>query len=53
MSFAYFVQPNYDALIECIDSCQSDDRPAKYAPVFNGDYLLSKFSQQNNLVDAE
>lgn len=52
MSFAYFVQPNYDAVIECIDSCQSALRPAKYAPVFNGDYLLSKFTQQNELVEV-
>jgi isopenicillin N synthase-like dioxygenase len=53
ISFAYFVQPNYDAVIECIDSCQSEDRPAKYPPVFNGVYLLEKFTRQNTQVDAE
>lgn len=52
ISFAYFVQPNYDAVIECIESCQSEERPAKYEPVFNGDYLLSKFTQQNDLVEV-
>jgi isopenicillin N synthase-like dioxygenase len=51
MSVAHFVQPNYDALIECIASCQSKDRPAKYPPVLNGDFLYSKFMQQNTLVN--
>jgi isopenicillin N synthase-like dioxygenase len=49
LSLAYFVQPNYDAEIKCIDSCQSADEPAKYPPVLNGDYLYSKFSKQSNM----
>jgi isopenicillin N synthase-like dioxygenase len=52
MSIAYFVQPNYDAVIECIESCQGPDRPAKYGPIRNGEYLLMKFTQQNTLADA-
>jgi isopenicillin N synthase-like dioxygenase len=52
ISFAYFVQPNYDAAIECIDSCTTPLRPAKYPPVRNGEYLSMKFSQQNDLVGA-
>jgi isopenicillin N synthase-like dioxygenase len=49
LSLVYFVQPNYDAEIKCIESCQSDDEPAKYPPVLNGDYLFSKFSKQSNM----
>ena len=49
LSLVYFVQPNYDAEIKCIDSCQSVDEPAKYPPVLNGDYLYSKFSKQSNM----
>jgi isopenicillin N synthase-like dioxygenase len=49
LSLVYFVQPNYDAEIKCIDSCQSPDKPAKYPPVLNGDYLYSKFSAQSNM----
>ncbi len=49
LSLVYFVQPNYDAEIKCIDSCQSPERPAKYPPVLNGDYLYSKFSAQSNM----
>lgn len=50
LSLVYFVQPNYDAEIKCIDSCQSADEPAKYPPVLNGDYLYSKFSKQSNMA---
>lgn len=50
ISFAHFVQPNYDAVIECIPSCQSETRPAKYPPILNGDYLYMKFTQQNTLL---
>jgi isopenicillin N synthase-like dioxygenase len=49
LSLVYFVQPNYDAEIKCIESCQSAAQPAKYPPVLNGDYLYSKFSKQTNL----
>jgi isopenicillin N synthase-like dioxygenase len=49
LSLVYFVQPNYDAEIKCIDSCQSAEKPAKYPPVLNGDYLYSKFSKQSNM----
>jgi isopenicillin N synthase-like dioxygenase len=49
LSIAYFVQPNYDAEIKCIETCQSAYKPAKYAPVLNGDYLYSKFSKQTTM----
>jgi isopenicillin N synthase-like dioxygenase len=53
ISFAHFVQPNYDAVIDCIQSCQGPDRPAKYPPVLNGDYLIYKFTQQNTLAELD
>jgi isopenicillin N synthase-like dioxygenase len=49
LSLVYFVQPNYDAEIKCIETCQSVDEPAKYPPVLNGDYLYSKFSKQSRM----
>jgi isopenicillin N synthase-like dioxygenase len=49
LSLVYFVQPNYDSEIKCIESCQSASKPAKYPPVLNGDYLYSKFSAQSNM----
>ena len=32
-SIAFFVQPNYDALIECIETCKEPGEPAKHKPV--------------------
>ncbi len=46
LSLVYFFQPNYDAIIECIETCQGPDNPAKYAPIANGDYLAQKFAEQ-------
>lgn len=46
LSLVYFFQPNYDAIIECIPTCRGPDRPARYAPVANGDYLATKFAEQ-------
>ena len=46
LSLVYFFQPNYDAIIECIPTCRGPNRPAKYAPVANGDYLAMKFAEQ-------
>ena len=46
LSLVYFFQPNYDALIECVRSCQSAERPPRYAPVANGDFRAMKFAEQ-------
>jgi len=46
LSLAFFFQPNYDAIIECIPTCQGPDDPAKYAPIANGEYLAQKFAEQ-------
>ncbi len=40
-SIAFFCQPDCDAEIACIDSCQSPDNPPKYPPILSGDYLVS------------
>jgi isopenicillin N synthase-like dioxygenase len=52
VSIPYFVQPNYDAVIECIKTCCDGKNPAKYGPIRNGDYLYMKFTQQNTLPTA-
>ena len=41
-SFAFFQDGNYDALIECLPTCMSADRPARYAPITLGDHVLDK-----------
>lgn len=42
LSIAYFVHANYDALIECIPSCQAPGQPARHAPVLAGEHRLMK-----------
>jgi isopenicillin N synthase-like dioxygenase len=46
LSLVYFHQPNYDALAECIATCQNADNPPKYEPITSGDHLLSNFTKQ-------
>ncbi|NEQ29731.1 MAG: isopenicillin N synthase family oxygenase [Leptolyngbya sp. SIO4C5] len=41
-SIAFFCQPNPDAEIACLETCQTGDRPPLYPPIKAGDYLLSK-----------
>ena len=44
-SIAYFMNPNYDAIIKAIPTCISVDNPAKYEPVLAGNYLMNKFNK--------
>ena len=46
LSVVYFCEPNYDAMVECVPTCQSEDLPAKYAPIAAGDYVAQKFTSQ-------
>jgi isopenicillin N synthase-like dioxygenase len=41
ISIAFFQQPAYDAVIECIPTCASPDEPPKYEPIPSGDWLVS------------
>ncbi len=41
-SIAFFCQPDADAEITCLPTCQSEDNPPKYPPIASGDYLLSR-----------
>jgi isopenicillin N synthase-like dioxygenase len=42
-SLVFFHNPNYDAVIECIPSCQSRDNPPKYPVTTSGEHLRSQF----------
>jgi isopenicillin N synthase-like dioxygenase len=42
-SFAFFHQPNWSAEIACLPSCLKSGETPRYAPVFSGPYLMSKF----------
>jgi isopenicillin N synthase-like dioxygenase len=41
-SVAFFLDPNPDAVVECLPTCTSPERPAKYAPISGADYLRSR-----------
>jgi isopenicillin N synthase-like dioxygenase len=47
-SIAFFHNANWDAIIECLPTCQSADEPAKYAPIAAGPHLMSKFRSTVN-----
>jgi len=51
LSLVFFHQPNYDALAECIPTCQSVDNPPRYEPITSGDHLLSNFTKQTTFAD--
>ncbi len=41
ISIAFFHQPAYDALIECIPTCTSPDNPPRHEPTTSGEWILS------------
>jgi isopenicillin N synthase-like dioxygenase len=45
MSISFFVYANPRAEIACLESCQSSERPPRYAPVVAGDYIKELLTQ--------
>ncbi len=41
-SVAWFQQPNWDAVIECLPSCADASNPPRYAPMTSGEHLMAK-----------
>jgi isopenicillin N synthase-like dioxygenase len=41
-SVAFFLDPNPDAVVACLPTCTSEDRPAKYPPVTGAEFLRSR-----------
>jgi isopenicillin N synthase-like dioxygenase len=41
-SVAFFLDPNPDAVVACLPTCVSTDRPAKYAPITGAEFLRSR-----------
>ncbi len=52
ISLVFFHQPNYDAMVSCLASCQEAGHPAKYAPISSGAHLMSKFVKQTAIAEA-
>jgi isopenicillin N synthase-like dioxygenase len=43
-SVAFFLDPNPDAVIACLPTCATPERPARYPPVTGADYLMGKLT---------
>jgi isopenicillin N synthase-like dioxygenase len=52
LSLAYFVNPNYDAIIECLPSCRDASHPALYPPVKAGEHRLQKILTATSALRA-
>eukprot|EP00270_Netrium_digitus_P005549 TRINITY_DN1739_c0_g1_i3.p1 TRINITY_DN1739_c0_g1~~TRINITY_DN1739_c0_g1_i3.p1 ORF type:complete len:346 (+),score=92.87 TRINITY_DN1739_c0_g1_i3:87-1124(+) len=42
-SLPFFIEPNFDCLIECLPTCTSNENPPRYAPITSGEYLLGRY----------
>jgi len=44
-SIPFFYEPNFDAVVKCLDVCCSDTNPPKYEPTTSGQHLLGKYKE--------
>ncbi|KAJ9183904.1 hypothetical protein P3X46_007703 [Hevea brasiliensis] len=42
-SIAYFAEPSYDCLVECLPTCKSEKNPPKFPPIICGTYLSQRY----------
>ncbi|RBP84851.1 2OG-Fe(II) oxygenase [Marinomonas rhizomae] len=42
-SFPFFVEPDYETKVECVPSCATIEKPAKYESILSGDWIQSRF----------
>jgi isopenicillin N synthase-like dioxygenase len=52
-SIVFFLNANSDAVITCIESCCTPERPAQYPPITAGDYLALKMQQTRGLAKEQ
>lgn len=43
-SMPFFFDPGMDALIRCLETCESQEHPPKYTPITYGEYLLGRLN---------
>lgn len=51
-SCAFFLDPNFDAVVEALPSCVSAERPAAYPPTTAGAHLLAKYAVTHEGYDV-
>lgn len=42
-SVAFFLDPNFDCLVECLPACCSAENPPRFAPITSGHYLIERY----------
>ncbi|KAJ4970298.1 hypothetical protein NE237_003397 [Protea cynaroides] len=42
-SVVFFLEPNQDCMVECLESCCSEESPPRFPPIRSWDYLLERF----------
>lgn len=52
-SVPFFVEPDYETTVACVPSCQSSDQPAKYDPIYSGDWIQSRFDATYSYREQE
>ena len=52
-SIAWFQQPNWDAVMECLPTCRDASNAARRAPVTSGDHLMAKLMGPRLLRPSE
>jgi isopenicillin N synthase-like dioxygenase len=52
-SMPFFFEPNFDAVISCLETCRAPGHPAKYDDVVAGEYLVSRFNETFSYRVAE
>jgi len=45
VSFPFFTSPEWSTVIECLETCQGPERPARYPPVAAGEYVRTLIEQ--------
>lgn len=45
LSMTFFHQPNYDAVIDCLPTCCSAERPARYGTTTSGEHVWMKINK--------
>ena len=45
-TIGYFLHPNYDAEIDCLEGCSGPGNPPKYAPIMAGDHMRGKLERR-------
>ena len=53
LSIAFFHQPNYDAVIDCIETCKPSGEKAKYPPITSGEHLSTKTTKEQSAYAAK